>query len=183
MRGETARRSPEPRRPAERTARRRQHVVRTPAVDPAQPVDFEEGDAGAVGLALGAQARKAVEDPVPRRAHPVRVGRHEPELGTARERLPHAHAGDHAEGLGGRRHLPDRLPPTGLGREGDGAPDEVGGVPDRGEEREPGIQGAGDHTNTCSHIPATAWVHPVNGPISARRALKRENQSVDRTTS
>ena len=64
-----------------------------PAVDPAQPVGLEERTARPVRLDRGADRLEPVEDLAPEGANALRVGRREPQLGTARKRLPHPHPG------------------------------------------------------------------------------------------
>ncbi len=122
-----------------------------PAVDPVQPIRLEERTARPVRLDRGADRLEPVEDLAPERANALRVGRREPQLGTARERLPNPHPGRDAERLGRRGDLADHLLAPRLGRERDRLGEHRPPVPDRGKKLEAGIEDADDHTNICSH--------------------------------
>ena len=120
-------------------------------MDSVQPVRLEERAAGPVRLDRGADPLEPVEHLAPEAANALGVGRHEPQLGAAGERLPHPHPGRDAERLGGRRDLADHLLAARLGRERDRLRKHRPPIPDRSQQLEAGIEDAYDHTNACSH--------------------------------
>jgi hypothetical protein len=116
-----------------------------PPVNAVQSAGVEERLAGGVRLGRGADRLEPVENLAPQRAHSLGIGRHEPELGAARERLPYPHARHDAEGLGRRRDLADQLRPARLGRERGRLGEHRVPVPQRCDEGETGDQDAYDH--------------------------------------
>ena len=84
-------------------------------MDAVQAVRLEERRPRALGLRRATDPLDPVEHLVPEAAHRLRVGRHEPQLGTARERLTQPHARHHPERLGGRGDLPHGLLSARLG--------------------------------------------------------------------
>ena len=110
-------------------------------------------------------------------AHAVGVGRHEPQLGAARERLPHPHPLHDTERLGRRRHLADHLTPPRLGRQRDRLPHAAPAGPrarrrarsGRGGRRRP-------YANICSHHRA-GWIAILVQP--ATTALMQAGRSTD----
>ena len=121
-------------------------------MDAAQPVGLEERLALAVGLARRADPLEPVERPPPERPHAVGIGRHEPQLGAARERLPEPHPRHDAERLGRRRHLAHHLPAPRLGRQRHRLAHQLAPAFKGGHERESGEQDADDHVRTHVRI-------------------------------
>ena len=81
------------------------HAVHPAVAAPERP-GIEIGGAGPGELDLGAGAFERARNSLPGALHPERVGGHELQRGTARERLREDHATPHPEGLGGPRDLP-----------------------------------------------------------------------------
>ena len=155
---EPAGRAAQPGAPPHHPARGGEHSVEPPAVDSGQAVCVEVRDPRRVRLAGRPDPLQPVEHLAPRRAHPVGIGRHEPQLWAARECLSNPHPGDDAECLGRGRDLPHDLASARFRSERDCSSHELaagvlGVTPSipaakRGEEREAGIEHADDHKRT-----------------------------------
>ena len=130
-----------------------------PSPQPAQAPGLEEGLARARRLDLCADPLQTPQRLLPGRLGALGVGRHQRQLGAARERLAEPHPGAHPERLGGPRDLPDHLRPTRLGRQRQRPREQCPALTQGGQEGKPGDQRAGDHwlvaisahTNTCSY--------------------------------
>ena len=167
-------RDPDPR--PRRLPGRRDHPLEGAAVDPEQPVDLEEGLAGALGLDRGADSLEPLQQPVPALGDADRVGRDQPQRGAAGERLGEGHPGLDAVGLGGGGDLTHHLPPAREGSERDRLVEPSAGVGD--PEREAGDEDGGDHyTNVCSYANQRSQgpSHPASGcnavPENCRKCL------------
>ena len=128
---------PHPRlRPPDRTPGVRDHPLDAPE-QPPQAARLEAHQPRLLGRNGRADPLQPRQHQLPGLGHPGGIGRHERESRAARQRLPQPHPGAHAERLGGRRGLPDRLVPvTGRGRQRGGLPQQHPPVADGDGELE-----------------------------------------------
>ena len=122
------------------------------AVYAAQPVGVEERLAGDIRLGRRPDRFEPVERSIPQRAHTLGIGRNEPELGTAGQRLPHPHARFDAERLGRGGDLSHQLRPARLWRQGGRLGEQHMPIPERRDEGKTGDQHAHDHKRTHVRI-------------------------------
>jgi len=151
----------------EGTASSPDHPFDGAAMNATETLFFEPGGARMVGFDRGADALQRGDDALPRVGDSRRVGRDEPQGGTAGQGFPQSQAGADAVGLGGGGGLTDQGLAADLGSERERARRE-GFAPTGGDRQlEAWEEDADDHvSNTCSH-----WGRTPSRDLSQSRPL------------
>ena len=166
---EAARRRTEAGAGTQLPARGREHAGEIAAVEPAQPTRLEVGRPRAIGLDLGSDRLEAVEHGVPQRAHPLGVGRHEPQGRAARHGLPQSHPPHDPERLGRGGHLPHHLLASRLRGQRGRLGEQCAPISESRQELEAGVEDANDHDRTHVRISLGGMQASVSSAIPPSR--------------